>query len=332
MNQAIASRRKGLGQGLSALFDTPSLEKSEETQTEISFLNPSQFITGRYQPRQHFDETMLQELATSIKEQGILHPLIARANAAGEVELIAGERRLKAAVMAGLQEIPCRILPLSEKQALEISLLENVQRHDLSPIDEAKGYERLIGDMGYTQEELSSKIGKSRTHLTNMLRLLKLPPFIQKFIDEGTLSPGHGRALVGCDKAEYFAESAIREGWSVRKMEATIREAKDPAYTQESHDSLKGDSLNTLQPLGPETSALDTDFKGPAALFRQSHKRQPLEEEAYLSLQLQKLTGLKTQVHLKKNGGVIQLVFQNAEELDTFLAGMNQGFTRPSHS
>ena len=288
MTHPVTQKRKGLGQGLSALLDTTH-ESHAPLDNELAYFNPEQFSTGKYQPRKHFDDTSLDELAESIKARGILHPLIARYDHDGTLELVAGERRLQAAKRAGLKEIPCRILEISEEDALEISLLENVQRKDLSPIEEAKGYERLMQELGYTQESLSEKLGKSRTHLTNTLRLLKLSPDVQKLISDGKLSSGHGRALIGLENAEAIAKKALSEGWSVRQIEKFGRQEK-----------------STYMP---------------------SHVINSLKEEEVLAQQLQEMTGLDISVQLKKRGGVIRLCFQTPSELDKILQKITATFS-----
>ena len=299
---ALTPKRK-LGQGLSALLES-EVEAREAPSNEIAYLNPEQFKTGLYQPRTRFDEASLAELAASIKEKGILHPLVARTNkTTGEVELVAGERRLRAAQMAGLKEIPCRLLDLSQRDALEVSLLENVQRSDLSPIEEAKGYDKLIQDMGYTQEDLAEKIGKSRTHLTNTLRLLRLAPSIQKLVDEGVLSAGHGRALLGAENPEALVSQLLHEGWSVRQTEDAVRSAKNSPAATETADA-KGHF---------EQGALMTEMRLGQA------------EAQTLAYQLKQLTSLDVVVKLKKRGGLVSFAFKTAEELDQFMMQLNDG-------
>ena len=307
---ALTSKRK-LGQGLSALLES-EVEAREAPSNEIAYLNPEQFKTGLYQPRTRFDEASLAELAASIKEKGILHPLVARTNkTTGEVELVAGERRLRAAQLAGLKEIPCRLLDLSQRDALEISLLENVQRSDLSPIEEAKGYDKLIQDMGYTQEDLAEKIGKSRTHLTNTLRLLRLAPSIQKLVDEGALSAGHGRALLGAQNPEALVSQLLHEGWSVRQTEDAVRSAKNTPAAIETADA-KGAKGHF------ENDALMAEMRLGQA------------EAQTLAYQLKQLTSLDVVVKLKKRGGLVSFAFKTAEELDQFMMQLNDGQKKPA--
>ena len=292
--------KRKLGQGLSALLE----HRDDVPSNEISYLNPEQLKVGLYQPRQHFDEEALQELAASIKEKGILHPLIARTNnETGDIELIAGERRLRAARLAGIREVPCRLLPISKQEALEISLLENIQRTDLSPIEEAKAYEKLMVEMNYTQEELAQKVGKSRAHLANTLRLLRLAPHIQKLVDNKTLSAGHARALLGAQNPEAFAEDVVREGWSVRKTEEMVRTGK---VTEQKSDVNRGEAAASHE---LDLSALHLGNV----------------EAIALAQQVRALTGLKAEVKLKKQGGVISLYFETPDALDRFLSQLHKG-------
>ena len=304
----ITAKRRGLGQGLAALFDDLESRPDQNTEAslgdeqEIVFLNPKQLETGHYQPRKHFDEASLEELSDSIKEQGILHPLVARKAEDGTIELIAGERRLRAAIKANLQAVPCRILPLTKGQALEISLLENIQRSDLSAIEEAAGYQRLIDEMTYTQEKLAQKVGKSRAHIANMLRLLKLPQDIQAAIEAGKLSAGHGRALVGHPQSEALGQKAIKEGWSVRQMEEA--------------------ASSGLQPLAGAMKAVSAP-----SLKESAAEERSLREEEALAQQLTSLLNLPVHIGLKRKGGDIRIRFQNAGELDRLLQKLTEAFS-----
>jgi ParB family chromosome partitioning protein len=188
-----------------------------------------------YQPRHVFDETKLNELADSIREHGVFTPVLVRKSAAG-YELIAGERRVKASKIAGKQEIPAIVVDFNDEQMMEISLLENIQREDLNAIEEANAYKQLMDNMGYTQEELSKKIGKSREYIANSLRLLKLPKFIQKLVEEGTLSMGQARPLITIESesdARKIADKTIKDGLSVRAVENLVRTFKTPSMHYE---------------------------------------------------------------------------------------------------
>ena len=186
-----------------------------------STLNIKDIRPNPYQPRKEFDQTGLEELASSIKENGVFQPILVRKSVNG-YELVAGERRLRASKLAGLKQIPVIIKDFSEKEMMEISLLENIQRKDLTPIEEANAYEQLIKKLDYTQEQLAKRLGKSRTNITNLLRLLTLPQEVQKLVNENKLSYGQARTLLALDSQDKMIELAIRcvkEGISVRELE-----------------------------------------------------------------------------------------------------------------
>lgn len=180
---------------------------------------------GRYQPRQHFDERALKELADSIRAQGLIEPLIVRASAPQKYEIIAGERRWRAAMLAGLSHVPCLISDYPDQQAAAITLIENIQRADLNVIEEANGYARLLKEFHFKQEDIANMVGKSRSHIANLVRLLTLCEDVKQKIQTQHLSLGHARMLVGLTHQEqkYFSEQVIREDWSVRRLEQAIR-------------------------------------------------------------------------------------------------------------
>lgn len=227
-----------LGRGLSAIFgeDVTSVldeiqqgktevEGSKKSEIEVSIIRPNP-----YQPRRTFDETKLQELAESIKTHGVFTPILVK-NAIQGYELIAGERRLRAAKIAGLKTIPAIIVEFDDAQMMEIALLENIQREDLNAIEEALGYEKIIARLNYTQEELAKRIGKSREHVANMLRLLKLPQTVQQHVVDGKLSMGHVRALLSLkdpQRMEEVAEKAIALHLSVRAVETLVKNINQP--------------------------------------------------------------------------------------------------------
>lgn len=227
-----------LGRGLSAIFgeDVTSVldeiqqgktevEGSKKSEIEVSIIRPNP-----YQPRRTFDEAKLQELAESIKTHGVFTPILVK-NAIQGYELIAGERRLRAAKIAGLKTIPAIIVEFDDAQMMEIALLENIQREDLNAIEEALGYEKIIARLNYTQEELAKRIGKSREHVANMLRLLKLPQTVQQHVVDGKLSMGHVRALLSLkdsQRMEEVAEKAIALHLSVRAVETLVKNINQP--------------------------------------------------------------------------------------------------------
>lgn len=227
------NRNKGLGRGLSALLGSTDKEYANITALDISRDRdlPIEFLVPNpYQPRFYFDEQKSADLIKSIKDRGILQPLMVRRRGErDEYEIIAGERRWRAAQAAGLHDIPVIIREMSDAEALEIALIDNIQRHDLSPIEEAMGYKRLMDEFHHTQEQLSHVVGKSRSHIANILRLLVLPDSVRQLVAEGKLSMGHARALITVDDAEALARRIIHEGLSVRQVEAIARKDKSKA-------------------------------------------------------------------------------------------------------
>lgn len=197
----------------------------------------TQLQPGTYQPRQHFSETALQELAISIKTQGLIEPLIVRAVTANRFEIIAGERRFRAAQMAGLTTVPCLIGQYSDQQACALTLIENIQREDLNLIEEATGYQRLIREFHYQQDEIAALVGKSRSHIANLLRLLSLCPTVQQAIINKELSLGHARMLVGLEPALQSAlcQQIQTEDWSVRQLEQQVKAYKNTPTAPKSH-------------------------------------------------------------------------------------------------
>ena len=194
-------------------------------QPELHFLAVGCLEAGQYQPRQDFNLAGLQELAQSIRSQGLIEPLIVRTITKQRYEIIAGERRWRAAQLAGLDKLPCLVGDYTDKQACTLSLIENIQRQDLNLIEEASGYRRLIEEFHYQQDEIAVLIGKSRSHIANIIRLLSLCPQVKHLISEQLLSLGHARMLVGLGPAqqEYFAQLIIDEQWSVRQLEQEIK-------------------------------------------------------------------------------------------------------------
>ena len=217
----MAEGRRGLGRGLSALLDEAQGPEGSrpagvsEIAVEMVKANPNQ-------PRKRFDEAELEELAQSIREKGVLQPILVRP-AAGQFEIVAGERRWRAAQRAGLRVIPALIRDLADAEVLEIAIVENVQRADLSVIEEAEGYRMLVETFGRTQAQVADVVGKSRVHVTNALRLLQLPQAVQALIREGKLTAGHARPLIGSADAARLAEEAAERGLTVRQVEALAR-------------------------------------------------------------------------------------------------------------
>ena len=211
--------KKGLGRGLSSLIGETKLK------TNINKLLVSDLLSNKFQPRKIFDEENLLELTNSIRERGIIQPIIVRKSVEQNsmYEIIAGERRWLAAQKAGLHEVPVVITDVSDLKSLEFAIVENVQRHDLNAIEEARGYQRLIDEFSYDQEKVSKFIGKSRSHITNFLRLLSLPPKVLKLIETKKISPGHAKILVGLPNAEFVANKIITKNLSVRQAENFVK-------------------------------------------------------------------------------------------------------------
>ena len=215
--------KKGLGRGLSSLIGEGKV--SPNTKASISDLT-----RNKYQPRKKFDETSLNELSESIKSRGIIQPIIVRdSNANSKYEIIAGERRWLAAQKAGLHEVPIVVIEADDKKALEFGIVENVQRHDLNAIEEAEGYKRLIDEFSYDQEQVAKFIGKSRSHITNSLRLLSLPNEVIEFVKENKISPGHAKILVGLENCQLISKKIISKKLSVRQTESLVRAYKTPS-------------------------------------------------------------------------------------------------------
>ncbi|MDW0116477.1 ParB/RepB/Spo0J family partition protein [Sporosarcina thermotolerans] len=212
---------KGLGKGLNALFPDESLTKAES----IENIRLKSIKVNPYQPRKIFDENAIQELSESIKEHGILQPIIVR-KVGTMYEIVVGERRFRAAKIAGLKEIPAVVRQLTDEESMELAILENLQREDLTPIEEAEAYQKLMDNLSLTQEQLAFRLGKSRPHIANHIRLLSLPEKVRSLITVGKLSMGHGRTLLGLRKKEQIlltAEKTISEGLNVRQLEKLVQ-------------------------------------------------------------------------------------------------------------
>ena len=218
--------KKGLGRGLSSLLGDTQ-KKVETNKIPIKDLSRNKF-----QPRKNFNKESLEELTNSIREQGVIQPIIVRPDKTndGKYEIIAGERRWLASQNAGLHEIPVVILDVDDNKSLEFAIVENVQRQDLNPIEEAKGYQRLVDDFNYNQDKLSKFIGKSRSYIANSLRLLGLPGEVLTMVESGSLSAGHARTLIGLNNASEIGKKIIKRKLSVRQSEVLARQFKDKKF------------------------------------------------------------------------------------------------------
>ncbi len=275
-------KKKGLGRGLSALFGDQKNEvhKKSKESSYSSKANISDLSPNKYQPRVYFDENKLAELANSIKKNGIIQPIAVREDKVdpGRFEIIAGERRWLAAQKAGLHEVPIIILDLDDNESLEVAIVENIQRDDLNVIEEAKGYQRLSEEFGYDHEKIAKFMSKSRSHISNTLRLLTLPKDVIGMIEEGTLTAGQARPLIGLSTATNIAEEIVSKNLSARSVEILVRSKKFP----QKPGQIKIDS-----------NILDEQNK--------------IEERLGLSVNI---------LNKKNNSGKITILYQNLEQFE----------------
>ena len=234
--------KKGLGRGLSSLIGEAKIEL-KKNQLQISDIVPN-----KYQPRKIFEESNMEDLTNSIKERGIIQPIIVRKSQDHnqKYEIIAGERRWLAAQRAGLHNVPVVITEADDLKSLEFAILENIQRQDLNPLEEAKGYKRLINEFSYDQDKVSKFMGKSRSYITNSLRLLTLPKEVIKLIEEQKLTAGHAKILVGLDNAIFIANKILDKKFSVRQAENFVKQFKNKVKKHNSKDANIRDLENSL--------------------------------------------------------------------------------------
>ena len=228
--------KKGLGRGLSALFGDME-KKTGSNQNQTNKVPIADLQRNKYQPRTIFDEEKIMELSSSIKENGVIQPIAVRPNSyePGKYEIVAGERRWLAAQKAGLNEVPVIVLEIDDK-SLEIAIVENIQRQDLNAIEEAKGYQRLIKEFGYDHEKISKFMSKSRSHISNTLRLLTLPQDILSMIEEGELTAGQARPLIGLPNSSTIAENIVKKKFSAREVESLIKNKKKSKKSKKTED------------------------------------------------------------------------------------------------
>ncbi len=226
------TKKKGLGRGLTALFgdQKPDTKKKEKKTNNRQLANIGDLSPNKFQPRVHFDEQKLIELSNSIKKNGIIQPIAVREDKVdpGRYEIVAGERRWLAAQKAGLHDVPIIILDLDDNESLEVAIVENIQRDDLNVIEEAKGYQRLSEEFGYDHEKIAQFMSKSRSHISNTLRLLTLPKDVIALIEEGSLTAGQARPLIGLPSATNIAEEIVAKNLSSRSVELLVRNKKGP--------------------------------------------------------------------------------------------------------
>jgi len=285
-------RRSGLGKGLGALI--PATERLEDTDTALRELPVSEIRANAYQPRGHFDEEALVSLAASIQAVGVLQPVLVRQTGPQEYELIAGERRWRAARRAGLQTIPAIVRATEDVRSLEQALVENLHREDLTPLEEAAAYQQLVEQFGHTQEEVAQRVGKSRSAVANTMRLLHLPPSIQRLLAEGQITAGHARALLGTPDRmfqEQLARAVVSEHLTVREVEQRVR----------AHNG---------EPEEPDEPAADaTSAAAPVAVVRPAAL---LELEELLSSHLD----TRVQVSMGAKRGRVVVDFATLEDLE----------------
>ena len=246
--------KKGLGRGLSSLIGESKVETSN------SKLSLSEIVPNRYQPRKNFDDDSLDDLSNSIKERGVIQPIIVRKSKLenSKYEIIAGERRWLAARKAGLHDIPAIITDVDDLKSLEFAIVENVQRNDLNPLEEAQGYKRLIDEFLYDQQKVSQFIGKSRSYITNSLRILSLPQEVLNFVENKKISVGHAKILVGLDNAEFIANKIIEKKLSVRQAENFVKIfKKKPSFKNREKDP----NINDLERSIIDKTGLNVSIK-----------------------------------------------------------------------
>ncbi|MDW3205474.1 MAG: ParB/RepB/Spo0J family partition protein [Alphaproteobacteria bacterium] len=316
------TRKRGLGRGLSALFgeegdmggnaayggySEPAVRTSKTVPIEFLRPNPSQ-------PRKRFDEAAIDGLVDSIRQQGVLQPLLVRPHPddANAYEIVAGERRWRAAQRAQLHEVPVVIKELSDSDTLEIALIENIHREDLTPLEEAEGYQRLIEEFGHTQDALSKAVGKSRSHVANMLRLLSLPEELKSLLDDGLISSGHARALLGAPNAEALAQDIVKKGLNVRQTEKLVQDSKPSASRTESGmRKLKGRI---------EGSAKTAEIASDASADKDPNT-------VAMERSLSDMLGMTVSIELKGGGesGRMSIAFENFDQLDDVIERLNRG-------
>lgn len=242
--------KHGLGRGLGALLGDDDLnldlEFLDDEKQSVKNVKVTDLHAGKFQPRTHFDDEKIKSLAKSVKEKGILQPLLVRKDFKG-YEVVAGERRLRAAILAGLTEVPVIEKELSDVETLEIALIENIVRQNLNDIEEAKGFSKLMSEYAYTQEKISEIVGKSRSYIANSLRLLNLPDDVKQLLIDKKISAGHARALIGCKNAFSLAQKIIKEGLNVRQTEELVAKAKNTAIKPEKIKKVKDSDLLEIE-------------------------------------------------------------------------------------
>jgi ParB family chromosome partitioning protein len=293
--------KRNLGRGLAALFGDEMQDFAELDRVRASRKVPvGQLRPGRFQPRRRFDQEELQSLVDSVRQKGVLQPLLVR-RVPGEVdqfEIIAGERRWRAAQLAQIHDVPVVISPLTDQEALEVALVENIQRTDLTPLEEAEGFQRLISEFAHTQDNLARAIGKSRSHVANMLRLLNLPDPVKAMLDDGQLTAGHARALLNAKDPVAIATEVVARDLNVRDTERLVQSERPAKPPKASGETPK--PAASMAPGAPAEAEKDADTRA-------------LERDLTL------LLGLKVVISLKGEAGNVAIHFETLEQLDDVL-------------
>ena len=284
----MAKKFQGLGRGLASLLDDNFLKSDSE---KVMMILTKNLVPYKMQPRKHFDEEELKELSVSIKNNGIIQPIIVRKieNFSNKYEIVAGERRWRASKIAGLESVPVIVKDLTECAALNFSIIENIQRKDLSCIEEALSYKRLMNEFGYQQGDIAKIIGKSRSHIANILRILKLPSNIQDVLIKGDITIGHAKLLVNCNKAEFFAKKILEENLTVKELSKLM--------------------------VGNKSKNMKISKKQKAC----TKSEEVLQLEALIESNI----GLKVSIEEENNVGSIVIKYRNIDELDLLLRKLN---------
>ena len=292
------SRVSGLGRGLSSLIP---IDESNDSSSSLQNLMISSIEANRYQPRRVFEEESISALAESISTIGVLQPILVRRVGDGVYELIAGERRLRAAKRAGLDRIPAVVQEANDQESLERAIVENLHRSDLNPLEEAGAYRQLIDDFGLTHDEVAHRVGKSRVAVSNTLRMLQLPTSIQRLVGSGELSAGHARAILGVPDRklqEELAEEVVRSDMSVRQVEERVRKVRDSA----------SDVVTLKSKVRQKLESEPNHRKSPGVLELENLLQEHLDTEVIVSLGPTSASGIQ--------GGKIQITFGSIEDLE----------------
>ena len=318
---------KSLGKGLSALLGQNSfgsvniqqrqeglvLESLEEQKDHIIEISISDLGASIYQPRKKFDDKSIEELSHSIKEKGIIQPILVRKSKNSNYEIVAGERRYRAAKLAGLLKVPAIVKDITDSEVLEIAILENIQRENLTPIEEAVGYKNLIDMFGYTQEELSKIVSKSRTHVTNVIRLLSLDDKIKGYIDQGLITLGHAKILVGKPNAIDLAKQAVEEELSVRQLEAIVYSSNDNEKLLKKKDYSLDQKENSISANKHQREFISKE------IVNQETEKEYYKDDDTINIEnmIIESIGLKTHlVQFDQSKGKLTIYYNSPEELD----------------